>query len=473
MSDNQQPPKCHGERIKNKPPIGKRRRSTLWSLPDLCLINIFQRFSFRDLYVAANVCTRFRRIAVSAFRSQHNQHYLCDESLNAATFVRSLRIFSPSRVRISGNSDRRIFAATAEYCANLESLSIGRSLMQPHELAVVRSLLPRLKEVSMVQMDDWHVDTDVDWQLERLHIRNYYSNSNTRMPGTLKLPKLRRLRFGMALGDFSDSSFFDFLATNGHIEQLQIYCGQMRLSQLHSLAECLPNLKALNFSDLTVTPYIRGHNIEPSVFGRLEAVKIGGCSDIQCLLSIVIGSPVKHLDLRIRGTEALGELARMTTVSRLTLRPSILTAEPVTVAHVLQIANAMRGVQVLHLCVGRGTTFKLGCIKRLIKLSNRITTLRIQWRQVHDFQCASKIEQIAALIAARPKLRVEVEVFNEMFFKVGRPRANGRIRNDFSLCSVIQQVPDTIQRQHAGWLKVTDIGNRNYDSFFFDEHDGA
>lgn len=366
-----------------------------------------------DLYQAANICQRFRQVAVSAFRRQ--QRYVGDICWVPAHFVRFLRIFSPTKVRIRTSTNGKVFGAIAEYCHNLEALDIRKRLTQPHQLAAVRSLLPTLKTLSVKQMDIWNgEDADVDWPLETLYICGDCRALDMEWAPRLKLPKLKKLI--VSVQNLDDPAFLDFLATNGHIEQLMMSHGCMSASGWHSIAERVPNLKSLTCYKLGFHADVGGNSVAPSVgvFKCLEEAAIWDCSSTKLPLNLLSTSAVKDVDVLIRRRKEIHGLKRLVGVTRLTLR----LVQRVVIADVLANANAISGLRELHLHVGTCATVTLDCIKRLVDESKTITKLCVSWYKVMDLESVPMLPAITALVAARPKLSVEMTVERELF-KVG------------------------------------------------------
>lgn len=406
-------PECRAERKildSNASAMGQPPPATMWTLPDLCLIKIFEEFSLDQLYVAANVCERFRRIAVSAFRLKFNQHYLQDDSMELVVFVRCLRIFSPSGVRISVDHNGQIFRAIAAHCHDLEALSIKETITRPDALAVVRSLLPRLKRISVIQMDIWGgSDVGVDWQVEQLHLHHLERKPYLPMP-LIKLPKLKKLSLAVDTEEYADGPpFCDFLAANGHIAELKLRVRKpMTRSHFRAIVNCVPNLRLLVLCGIQADifePDVDANFIGPSggLLKRLDTVSLWLCSGLNFILSLLIDSPVRHLLIFLAGPEGktVSGLNRFASVRRL----SMYTFPDITVDHVLRYAHSMSGLK--ELCLGGSRS--LDEIKRLVEGLRGIPKLRAQvFREVRDIV---KFEETAAAIAARPKLCVAVEAY--------------------------------------------------------------
>lgn len=418
VSANNESPECPAKRAKIAPNELTIERTTLWAVPDLCLIQIFHHFELAQLHIAANVCQRFRRIAVTVFRFRYAKQYLQDHSIIPANFVSYLRIFSPLNLRIESETNVRIFGAIAEYCPDLESLSIKRYVKQPHEMAAVRSLLPKLKMIGVKQMDIWNETAAVvDWPLERLSVYHDSGYKEDKVwTSNLIFPKLKRLRLYM--GSFvCHSPFYGFLTANGHIEHLEFFVCRMSLCRLRSLAACVPNLRSLTFLNHTISLDDYGSNIAPGgrVFKCLEVATIWLCWHVEFYMDMFVGSPIKHLRVMMLNKDLpIEAFSKLTSVSRLTLR----LYAYVPVGYVLEIANSMSGLQELHVYVDSVSGWVLAFLKRLVKELASITKLFVRWENVVDLRSAPELEEIAALIAARPERCVEVLVVTKRF-KVG------------------------------------------------------
>lgn len=382
----------------------------MWNVPDLCLIKVFQRFTLKQLFAAANVCVRFRQIAVSAYRARCATCCVDDTHMAPVLFVSCMRIFSPSNLCVHTSTVANIFGAIAEYCHNIKSLTIRGQITRPRALAAARSLLPKLKQICVTPMDIWHEAADVDWQLEQLLIHNPNGGCDYAPMPLITFPKLRELK--LSLVPLQSPSFVGFIATHCHLQLLELRFCTLGLSQLRWIAEYLPNLRTFTCFKLSIRPITGDDAAEPCVFRRLETLTISSCNgSIPFLLRSIVGSPVKHVDLMLLGEEALDGLRQLPSVSRLTLR---LFAD-VAIADVLDVTNAMRGLQVLHLHVGQDWDCNLDCIKRMIEQSHRIAKLSIRWHTHMAPESAPALDELAAIIAAHPKLSVVVEVPRRLF----------------------------------------------------------
>lgn len=452
----------------DEPATRQPPRATLWDVPDLCLIKIFEQFTLKQLFAAANVCVRFRQIAVSAYRARCATSYVDDTHMAPVLFVSCLRIFSPSNVRVQSNTVANIFGAIAEYCHNIESLTIRGQITHPHALIAARSLLPQLKQICVTPMDIWNEAADVDWQLERLLIHNPNGGCDYSPMPLITFAKLRELK--LSLVPLRSPSFVAFIATHWHLELLELRHCTMGLSQLRWIAEYLPNLRTFTCFKLSVRSIMDDDTSEPCVFKRLEKLTIRSYNgSIPFILNSIVGSPVKYVDLMLLRTEAIDGLRQLPSVSRLTLR----LFAPVPVADVLDVTNAMRGLQVLHVHVGEIQLYTLGCIKRLIEQSQRIAELSIRWHIHVAAERAPELEAIAAAIAAHPSLCVVFEV-PRRWFGVGsfvlrtffcRRYWNGSL---YFFSNLFQQVSDIVRRKHAAWLKVIDCPEPLGPKPFFD-----
>lgn len=388
------------------------------ALPDICLAKIVSGFNLTQLYRAANVCRRLREVAVAAFHLQYRNRYLsyvgqCNpwpaEISTRAFFMNCLRIFSPRNIRVSLDyfhtvaEQLEVIEAIREYCPNLEAIDIQGRIEQPNSavLAAIRAMLPKLRKIAVPAMDVWNEDARVDWHVEELHI---YSHHSLRMPGRT-LPRLERLKLTRFEAiDMDGAAVERFMTRNAHIERLEIYASEINHSRLSWLGQRVPNLRSLTLFDVDV---VRDYGqLHAAAFASLEYLKITYCMRANLVLDLLVGSPIRSLDVFEIDGAANERIQRFGALSQLVLRR--FSSERID--GVLAATRSMAGLRKLRLYMCTTGTITLECIKRLLAELTDITDLHIECNRRAKFDSEQELRQISAMVAVRPELSLRVEV---------------------------------------------------------------
>lgn len=254
----------------------------LKALNEDCLEQIFNKMVAYDLMNVSKTCTIFRKCAKKTFKTKygrrnHSLMYdlrhgrlerdylsLCQVESCIRTFADEILAFDDEEC-IPNMHDIIFFGykhnpgsavilrMLNELCPNIESLAVPDIIHTPGVAADIRSMLPRLRRLSLKvsdvpeqQLNDWFVG---DLPLKVLH---YYGDSNSIR---IELPHLVELNVEL---NQNENYLEPLLSRNSQIRKFKLVTSSIHLSDLDLIPTYLPNC-----TELTLVGPIHDHEYGP------------------------------------------------------------------------------------------------------------------------------------------------------------------------------------------------------------------
>lgn len=317
-------------------------KNVLNMLNDHCLLEIFHKLNLHDLCAVANVCTRFKSIAINVFCSTYKKRKnvvrdLVVENrkshpLSLAQIELFMRTFGPevNAFEIDASKPSLILLGMCvDHCPKLQVLDVcvtPASNGRPHEH--IRHLLPRLKQLKLASpypVDDLFVG---DWQLEMLHLINFD-------PGTvdttiIKLPHLRELRVHSYYTELTEQLLVQLLSHTSQLHKLLIRGLTINPLPFKQLPQYLPNIHELTIESCKFGGEWEGVMVEWNELPSLKSlllIEIDTRFVEMILQSLLLGEvSLKCLQIKSDITdniiECIGQMPRIETIGFLK-RPTI------------------------------------------------------------------------------------------------------------------------------------------------------
>lgn len=380
------------------------------ALPDKCLLDIFERLFVGDLLEVAHVCQHFNVLAVHVYRTKHIQDtidstakYSFMQTLTA--FERFFSTFAPTKVELYARFNVDIMSyIVAEHCPELQELDLKCVRLTTQAIATLRPLLPRLK---MLRTSEPSMCRDSDaafWQLERLYIHFF---SDWRLPN-IEMPSLHTLTLDGIR--FNDDFLFSaqFLPELARLRSFRFVSCTLYTHQLVMFLRMATNIETLVLEKCNIETWGRDDDTITAL-RRLKSCTIKDCTESteKFLLLRLNEVPIEHLRLcSFNAARTVNDIHRLTSLTSLHLLD--FSREVVDDISLMRLLDSLHQLRELYINEG---LFTLAGIRRLLGQARPITKLDIGLSRMRPVPVKTgDLEEISRLIAARPQLRVKVEV---------------------------------------------------------------
>lgn len=308
------------ELLLHSPPHQKSPLNILNSLNDDCLLAIFEPMHLLDLCAVADVCERFRRLAVWVFvaryrgRSCHLDDLKCGGGeVTLSQIERYLHSFGPAGVtfdRYDCQNTEVFLRLIAKHKANL--IELRCTGLREASLNFFKDFRPTMQQLRKVSVNATQIADEqfgAGWRLESLCVERVYGECL--MPA-IWLPELVELE----IKDFdmlNESLLRNLLARNSRVRVVRLIRGDILMRHLYLLSRYLPRMTELHLSDVAVVKDVssrrhRRREFCKPFFGSLRRLVIDeahSTSSIQPLLQVMQSENVRVEEVILKRPSAV------------------------------------------------------------------------------------------------------------------------------------------------------------------------
>lgn len=436
--------------------------NSLLVLSDDCLQELFERLDIETLCHMANVCKRFRQIALQTFTRCHKEFVFTGVRAKSAVFRRALCKFGHLMTSIKATDffledfDEKLDGnAIVKYCTNgnLDSLILQKTTIN---CDAFKPLFARMKCINLIECKFIGNKTDLFKNCPNLEIFSFHADfddtdtmhfdHNQRLASVdfviRKFPKLDCLGFGCGSGIYW--RFFDLLALNPQIKEIKVLAEPDDII-IEAIAKYSKNLERLTF-DMDDLPEIQTRK------GLLSLSKLKKLKQ----LSLVSGGEVYSelvgplMDAFAKKNVPIEELQ----LFQFSIRPkdikSILKLKMMKIMTLIQIEGTVSDADLVPL------TKQLKLLEHLQLNFDEDITNPISANGLVKMVTAGKHLQFLALIGVQ-NLKIDQKVF-ENILKAVQNRRNAKkltieIAATYNETSSFN-VPESVQQAASAHLKI-------------------
>lgn len=247
--------KTHTDPMLEIAPDADSPQNILNVLNDYCLLDIFHLLKLPDLLAVANVCQRFKRIAMKVYRSKYKiRTNVVDDLINQnrestpislARIELLLRTFGPevSAFDVDGSKNTLILLAMcSEYCTKLQYLRANVDFSST-PYGYLRRILPHLNHLELSLSYPVGGLFVGEWPLETLYL--FINDPDVEATIILNLPRLRVLSVWSYCTELTEQLLAQLLSRMSQLQKLRITVPDINSRALHRLPQYLPNVQEI------------------------------------------------------------------------------------------------------------------------------------------------------------------------------------------------------------------------------------